>query len=108
MASTFGECVRPITESAQLAGPHDHRAGKYDPAPTAGPGGSATEPETPAVVVLTSGTTGRPKGVVLSHRAMAASADARPAVPESELLWRAGDVNHNLVRLPVHLRRSTT
>lgn len=34
--------------------------------------------------------------------------DARLAVPESELLWRAGDVNHNLVSLPVHLRRSTT
>jgi O-succinylbenzoic acid--CoA ligase len=32
--------------------------------------------ESPAVVVLTSGTTGRPKGVVLSHRAMGASADA--------------------------------
>jgi o-succinylbenzoate---CoA ligase len=35
-----------------------------------------TGPGAPAVVVLTSGTTGRPKGVVLSHRAMAASADA--------------------------------
>lgn len=33
--------------------------------------------------------------------------DARVAVPESELLWRVGDVNHNLVTLPVHLQRST-
>lgn len=33
--------------------------------------------------------------------------DARLAVPEDELVWRAGDVNHNLVSLPVHLRRST-
>ncbi|WP_448315906.1 cytochrome P450 [Streptomyces sp. CO7] len=33
--------------------------------------------------------------------------DARLAVPEGELLWRAGDVNHNLVSLPVHLGRST-
>jgi cytochrome P450 len=30
---------------------------------------------------------------------------ARLAVPESELLWRVGDVNHNLVSLPVHLRK---
>ena len=34
------------------------------------------DPEAPAVVVLTSGTTGRPRGVVLSARAMAASADS--------------------------------
>jgi O-succinylbenzoic acid--CoA ligase len=34
------------------------------------------DPEADAVVVLTSGTTGRPKGVRLSHRALAASADA--------------------------------
>lgn len=32
--------------------------------------------------------------------------DARLAVPESELLWRVGDVNHNLVSLPVHLQRN--
>ena len=35
-----------------------------------------TGPEAPAIVVLTSGTTGSPRGVVLSHRALAASADA--------------------------------
>jgi O-succinylbenzoic acid--CoA ligase len=36
----------------------------------------AFDPEAPAVIVLTSGTTGRPKGVVLSGRALAASADS--------------------------------
>jgi O-succinylbenzoic acid--CoA ligase len=46
------------------------------PAPgdlTGGPP-AARDPEGPAVVVLTSGTTGAPEAVVLSHRAMAASA----------------------------------
>ena len=38
------------------------------------------DPEDPAVVVGTSGTTGTPRGVVLSHRAMAASADSWLAV----------------------------
>ncbi|MDN3295387.1 cytochrome P450 [Streptomyces ficellus] len=33
--------------------------------------------------------------------------DARLAVPEQELTWRAGDVNHNLLALPVELSRST-
>ncbi len=37
---------------------------------------AAVDPEAPAVVVLTSGTTGRPRGVVLSARAMAASAES--------------------------------
>ncbi|HYO44081.1 MAG TPA: alpha/beta fold hydrolase [Candidatus Limnocylindrales bacterium] len=40
------------------------------------PASPGRDPEAPAVVVLTSGTTGRPRGVVLSSRAMAASAEA--------------------------------
>ncbi len=40
------------------------------------PGAAGRDPEGPAVVVGTSGTTGAPRGVVLSHRAMAASADS--------------------------------
>ncbi len=38
--------------------------------------GVAFDPEAAAVIVLTSGTTGRPKGVVLSGRAMASSAES--------------------------------
>ena len=38
--------------------------------------GEMRDPEAPAVIVLTSGTTGRAKGVVLSGRAMAASAES--------------------------------
>lgn len=45
------------------------------------------EPEAPAVVVLTSGTTGRPRGVVLSSRALAASADAWLAVLPPATGW---------------------
>ncbi len=39
------------------------------------------------MVILTSGTTGRPKGVVLSHRALAASADAWAAVLPPATGW---------------------
>ena len=51
--------------------------------------GASTEldPEAAAVVVLTSGTTGRPKAVVLSSRAMAASADAWLAVLPPATGW---------------------
>ncbi|MHB8891736.1 MAG: alpha/beta fold hydrolase [Candidatus Limnocylindrales bacterium] len=42
----------------------------------AGGGEEDRDPEAPVVLVMTSGTTGRPKWVVLSSRAMAASADA--------------------------------
>lgn len=43
-------------------------------APTVSVADRSIDPEAPAVIVLTAGTTGRPKGVVLSGRAMAASA----------------------------------
>ncbi|HEX5827853.1 MAG TPA: alpha/beta fold hydrolase [Candidatus Limnocylindrales bacterium] len=47
-----------------------------DPGMVLVPAPADPDPEADAVVVLTSGTTGRPKGVRLSHRALAASADA--------------------------------
>jgi acyl-coenzyme A synthetase/AMP-(fatty) acid ligase/SAM-dependent methyltransferase len=46
-----------------------------------------TRPEDPAAVILTSGTTGLPKGVTLSHGALAASADLVDRV----LDWREDD-----------------
>ncbi len=45
-------------------------------APAAQPADPSIDPGSPAIVILTSGTTGQPKGVVLSHAALAASADA--------------------------------
>ncbi len=45
------------------------------------------DPEDPALVVGTSGTTGRPRGVVLSHRAMAASAEAWMAILPPATGW---------------------
>lgn len=45
------------------------------------------DPEDTALVVLTSGTTGRPKGVLLSWRALAASADAWLAALPTATAW---------------------
>ena len=62
-------------------------AGRTAPAAADPAAGSATDPEAPAIIVMTSGTTGTPKGVILSHRAMAASADAWRAVLPPATGW---------------------
>lgn len=85
-----GLTVREVAAAREVLAPalvlDDREIEGLDPAVAApGPRGQAashrgaaspTDPEAAAVVVLTSGTTGRPRGVVLSHRALAASADA--------------------------------
>jgi O-succinylbenzoic acid--CoA ligase len=69
----------------------DLEAGGGDSAPAE----HARDPEAPAVVVLTSGTTGRPRAVVLSSRALAASADAWLAALPPATGWLAPlEVSH--------------
>ncbi|MFD9033553.1 acyl-CoA synthetase [Streptomyces sp. NPDC059567] len=61
--------------------------------------GGSDDSESPALIVYTSGTTGPPKGVVLSHRAIAASLDAL----EEAWAWTEDDVLvHALPLFHVH------
>ena len=73
----------------------EHPLGPQDPvSPPQGGGDPGADP--PAIMLYTSGTTGRPKGVVLGHAAVAATL----ASLESAWRWRADD--HLLHVLPLH------
>ncbi|MFE7515178.1 acyl-CoA synthetase [Streptomyces sp. NPDC057540] len=96
------------TPDAVLAGPGDVLPAGLAALPRidvelAGPGAAVptapVDPESPALVVYTSGTTGPPKGVLLSHRAVAASLDALAGAWS----WTADDVLvHALPLFHVH------
>ncbi|MCJ7711509.1 MAG: AMP-binding protein, partial [Chloroflexi bacterium] len=64
---------RGLAISVSIAAP---ASASSSPSPSSSLPAIAFDPEAAAVIVLTSGTTGRPKGVVLSGRAMAASAES--------------------------------
>ena len=76
-AGVAGALHVPTVRIDALAAPAAHPPG----------GGPALDPDAPAVAILTSGTTGRPKAALLSHAAMAASAAAWSAALPKATGW---------------------
>ncbi len=71
--------LRPVLRALDAAalGPGGPRT--IDPPPAEGPGddpGTALRPEDPAAIVYTSGSSGKPRGVVLTHRNIAANTES--------------------------------
>jgi len=65
-----------VTSTGHRGLPLDLAVGAGVSSPALPPADAAFDADVPAVIVMTSGTAGRPKGVVLSGRAMAASAES--------------------------------
>ena len=63
--------------------------------PAAAPRNGSPDPDLPAVILYTSGTTGQPKGAVLSHRALGYSARIAPHA------WDFDAASVNLVGMPL-------
>ncbi|MEQ3550412.1 AMP-binding protein [Pseudonocardia nematodicida] len=87
-AGTAREC------GARLLGPPEVSAPVPDAAPTAVP----TDPKRIALIVFTSGTTGRPRGVQLSHRALLANREQAAALRPAPV----NAVDRVLLALPLH------
>ena len=118
--------LETMARRARPTGTRSCRPHRVSPATGAGRGAGRlppSEPTAPAVVVLTSGTTGRPKAVVLSTEALVASAEAwLAALPPATgwllalglghvaglgVVWRAALSGVPLVVLPRRTRRGS-
>lgn len=88
----------PVLAAEEVAdGLGDHRA-----APSPGPASGAVGEDDPAVVMFTSGTTGRPRAVVLSHRSLVAFVQLSAFIgARQHLLTGAGASARPPVRLAV-------